>query len=291
MKKRARPARAAAAALSSPRPPRRATSKRHDDHRRRQLVRLAARLDLDACARLGVRLHGQYSPVGSGAGIAAITNRQVDFGASDAPLTPDQSTACKGCVQIPWALAGDRRSPYNVPGAPVHLNLDGDVIAKIFLGQITNWNDPAIKALNKGASMPDLKITPVFRSDGSGTTYNFTDYLSAVSPALEVEGRQLDQPVNFPTGIGAQRLGRRRRRRLAHAGRASPTSTSRSRSRTTSSSRRSGTRPASSSSRASAASRRPRRAFTKVPAEQRAAHRQPAEVGAARVPDLRPTPT
>src|SRR6478609_106247 len=122
----------------------------------------------------------QYSPVGSGAGIAAITSRQVDFGASDAPLTPDQATACKGCVQIPWALSATSIA-YNVPGAPAHLKLDGTTIAKIFLGQITNWNDPAIKALNKGASLPDLKITPIYRSDGSGTTYNFTDYLSHVS--------------------------------------------------------------------------------------------------------------
>ena len=90
----------------------------------------------------------QYSPVGSGAGIAAITNRQVDFGASDAPLTPDQKAACKDCVQIPWALSATSVA-YNVPGAPTHVKLDGKTIAKIFLGQITNWNDPAIKALNK----------------------------------------------------------------------------------------------------------------------------------------------
>ena len=96
----------------------------------------------------------QYSPVGSGAGIAAITNRQVDFGASDAPLTPDQATACKGCVQIPWALSATSVA-YNVPGAPAHLQpRRATSIAKIFLGKITNWNDPAIKALNPGASMP-----------------------------------------------------------------------------------------------------------------------------------------
>src|SRR5689334_4311150 len=116
----------------------------------------------------------QYSPVGSGAGIAAITNRQVDFGASDAPLSPDQATACKGCVQIPWALSATSVA-YNVPGAPVHLHLDGTTLANIFLGNITNWNDAAIAKLNPGANMPNLKITPIFRSDGSGTTYNFTD--------------------------------------------------------------------------------------------------------------------
>ena len=96
---------AVAAALSLTATAATATSKRHDDHRRRQLLRLTARLDLDARPRLGVRILGAVRPVGSGAGIAAITNRQVDFGASDAPLTPDQTTACNGCVQIPWALS------------------------------------------------------------------------------------------------------------------------------------------------------------------------------------------
>jgi phosphate transport system substrate-binding protein len=144
----------------------------------------------------------QYSPVGSGAGIAAITNRQVDFGASDAPLTPDQAAACKGCVQIPWALSATSIA-YNVPGAPVHLNLDGPTIAKIFLGQITNWNDAAIKALNKGASLPDLKITPIYRSDGSGTTYNFTDYLSGVSSDWKSKVGN-STSVQFPAGQGAR---------------------------------------------------------------------------------------
>jgi phosphate transport system substrate-binding protein len=144
----------------------------------------------------------QYSPVGSGAGIAAITNRQVDFGASDAPLSPDQATACKGCVQIPWALSATSVA-YNVPGAPVHLNLDGKTIAKIFLGQISNWNDAAIKALNKGANLPDLKITPIYRSDGSGTTYNFTDYLSAVSSDFKSKVGN-STAVTFPAGIGAR---------------------------------------------------------------------------------------
>jgi len=144
----------------------------------------------------------QYSAVGSGAGISAVTSRQVDFGASDAPLTPDQATACKSCVQIPWALSATSVA-YNVPGAPSHLNLDGKTISKIFLGQITNWSDPAIKALNKGANLPDLKITPIFRSDGSGTTYNFTDYLSAVNPEFKSKVGN-STAVTFPTGIGAR---------------------------------------------------------------------------------------
>jgi len=147
----------------------------------------------------------QYSAVGSGAGIAAITNRQVDFGASDAPLSPDQAAACKGCVQIPWALAATSVA-YNVPGAPVHLRLDGATIANIFLGKITNWNDAAIAKLNPGANMPDLKITPVFRSDASGTSYNFTDYLSAVSPEWKSKVGNSTQP-SFPAGVGAKGSG------------------------------------------------------------------------------------
>jgi phosphate transport system substrate-binding protein len=144
----------------------------------------------------------QYSGVGSGAGIAAITNHQVDFGASDAPLTPDQESACSDCVQIPWALSA-MAIAYNVPGAPVHVNLDGATISRIFLGQITNWNDPPIKALNTGASMPDLKITPVFRSDGSGSSYALTDYLSSVNGTWKTKIGVSTQPA-FPAGQGAK---------------------------------------------------------------------------------------
>ncbi len=144
----------------------------------------------------------QYSAVGSGAGIAAITANQVDFGASDAPLNPAQQSACPDCIQIPWALSATAVA-YNVPGAPVHVNLDGNTISKIFLGQITNWNDPAIAALNKGAKLPDLKITPVFRSDGSGTSYNFTDYLSSVNGTWKTKIGVSTQPA-FPAGQGAK---------------------------------------------------------------------------------------
>jgi phosphate transport system substrate-binding protein len=144
----------------------------------------------------------QYSAVGSGAGINAIIQKQVDFGASDAPLSPDQATACGDCVQIPWALSAVSVF-YNVPGAPTHVKLDGATISKIFLGQITNWNDPAIANLNKGASLPNLKITPVFRSDGSGTSYAFTDYLSAVNAGWKTKIGVSTQPA-FPAGQGAK---------------------------------------------------------------------------------------
>jgi phosphate transport system substrate-binding protein len=144
----------------------------------------------------------QYSGVGSGAGIAAITANQVDFGASDAPLNPAQQQACPDCTQIPWALSATAVA-YNVPGAPAHLNLDGSTISKIFLGEITNWNDSAISKLNKGANLPNLKITPVFRSDGSGTSYNFTDYLSSVNSEWKNKIGTSTQPA-FPAGQGAK---------------------------------------------------------------------------------------
>jgi len=144
----------------------------------------------------------QYSAVGSGAGIAAITNKQVDFGASDAPFSPDQQSACSDCVQIPWALSAISVF-YNVPGAPVHVRLDGNTISKIFLGEITNWNDPAIAKLNPGANFPDLKITPVWRSDGSGSSYAFTDYLSAVNGEWKTKIGVSTQPA-FPSGEGAK---------------------------------------------------------------------------------------
>ena len=143
-----------------------------------------------------------YSPVGSGAGIAAITARQVDFGASDAPLSPDQFTACNGCVQIPWALSATSII-YNLNGVPNDLHMTGSVLAQIYLGQIKKWNDPAIKALNPKVNLPSTDITPVYRSDNSGTSYNFTDYLSAVSPAWKAKvGRGVN--ANWPAGQGGK---------------------------------------------------------------------------------------
>ena len=142
----------------------------------------------------------QYSGVGSGAGIAAITARTVDFGASDAPLTPDQFTACKGCVQIPWALSATAVI-YNLDGAKNLLHMNGATLAKIFSGQISEWNDPAIQALNKGVTLPSTKIATVHRSDNSGTTYNFTDFLSSSSGTWKSQyGKAV--AVNWPNGAG-----------------------------------------------------------------------------------------
>jgi phosphate transport system substrate-binding protein len=144
----------------------------------------------------------QYSPVGSGAGVAAITARTVDFGASDAPLTPDQFTACNGCVQIPWALSATSVM-YNLPGVKNLLHMDGPTLAKIFMGQITSWDDAAIKAINPGVNLPSTKISIAHRSDNSGTTFNFTDYLSSVSPSWKSTiGNGV--AVNWPVGSGGR---------------------------------------------------------------------------------------
>jgi phosphate transport system substrate-binding protein len=143
-----------------------------------------------------------YSPIGSGGGIAAITARTVDFGASDAPLSPDQFTACKGCVQIPWALSATAVI-YNVPGAPQGLKLSPAVIAQMYLGFIKKWNSPSIRKDNPGVNLPDLNVTPVYRSDSSGTTYNFTDFLSKTSTAWKSRVGN-STSVNWPTGIGAR---------------------------------------------------------------------------------------
>jgi phosphate transport system substrate-binding protein len=144
----------------------------------------------------------QYSPIGSGGGIAAITARTVDFGATDAPLTPDQFSACNGCVQIPWALSATSIF-YNLEGVKNLLHMDGPTLAKIYLGEITQWDDPAIKALNKGVNLPNTKIATVHRSDNSGTTYNFTDYLQTVSATWKSKlGRGV--AVNWPVGTGGR---------------------------------------------------------------------------------------
>jgi phosphate transport system substrate-binding protein len=147
-------------------------------------------------------VHVNYNPIGSGGGIAAISNRSVDFGASDAPLTSDQFAACNGCVQIPWALSATSIA-YNLNGAVPHLRMSGPVLAKIYLGKITSWDDPAIKKLNPGKTLPSEKITPIFRSDASGTSYNFTEYLSSVSHEF---GSQVGKgtQVNFPAGVGGK---------------------------------------------------------------------------------------
>jgi phosphate transport system substrate-binding protein len=161
---------------------------------------LVSQWTADYSKRAGVTV--TYGAIGSGGGIGAITDRSVDFGASDAPLTPDQQKACNGCVEIPWALGGTSIA-YNVSGAPQHLRLTGPVLADIYLGKVKTWNDAAIQKLNPNTHLPSTRITPVFRSDASGTSFNFTDYLAAVSPDAKSRVGVTTQPA-FPTGIGAK---------------------------------------------------------------------------------------
>ena len=143
-----------------------------------------------------------YNAVGSGTGIADISAGTVDFGASDAPLSPTQAAGCHNCIQIPWALSATGVG-YNVPGAGHKLKLTGPVLAGIYLGQITNWDAPQISRLNKGVHLPNLKITPVFRTDGSGDTYAFTNYLSHISSTWKSKVG-LGTSVSFPTGVGGK---------------------------------------------------------------------------------------
>jgi phosphate transport system substrate-binding protein len=141
-----------------------------------------------------------YGAIGSGGGIEQITARSVDMGASDAPLNAAQLTAAKGVIQFPWSL-GAVVPAYNLKGAPDHIKLTGQVLADMFLGNVTTWNDPAIAKLNPGVKLPATKVTPVYRTDGSGDTYAFTDYLSKVSPAFSSKVGVGTQ-VKFPTGVG-----------------------------------------------------------------------------------------
>jgi phosphate transport system substrate-binding protein len=144
-----------------------------------------------------------YGAIGSGGGIDQITSRTVDFGASDAPLTEEQFEEANGVEQIPWALSGTVPA-YNVSGAPKNLKLNGEVLSGIYLGTITSWDDPAIAKLNPGAGLPSTKITPVYRSDGSGDTYAFTNYLSTVDPEFKSKVGTSTE-VKFPTGVGAEK--------------------------------------------------------------------------------------
>src|ERR1035437_4761356 len=146
-----------------------------------------------------------YSPVGSSAGIAAISARQVDFGASDVPMNASELAAAKGgrVTQVPDAL-GAEGVAYNLDlPAGARLHLTGPVLARIFLRQITRWDDPAITALNPGITLPPAPITVVHRSDGSGTTYIFSNYLSSVDPAWAATVGT-GKTLNWPVGEGAE---------------------------------------------------------------------------------------
>jgi len=144
-----------------------------------------------------------YAAVGSSAGIAAIGARQVDFGASDVPMSASEQAAATGgpVTQVPVDLGGEGIA-YNLPlPAGARLHLTGPVLAAIYLGQISRWNDPALTALNPGLSLPAAQINIVHRSDGSGTTYIFSNYLSSVDPAWAAKvgtGKTLTWPAGEP---------------------------------------------------------------------------------------------
>ncbi|NYB77304.1 MAG: phosphate ABC transporter substrate-binding protein PstS, partial [Stenotrophomonas maltophilia] len=143
-----------------------------------------------------------YQSIGSGGGIAQIKAKTVDFGSSDAPLKPEDLAAA-GLAQFPSVIGGVV-PVVNVAGiAPGALKLDGAVLANIFLGKIKTWNDPAIAALNPGVTLPNAKVTVVHRSDGSGTTFNFVNYLSKVSPEWKSSVGE-GTSVQWPAGIGGK---------------------------------------------------------------------------------------
>jgi len=143
-----------------------------------------------------------YQSIGSGGGIRQHTEKTVQFAASDAPLTDEQFAAAPSSLHIPMTIGGVAIT-YNVPGIPTGLRFSGELIAEIFLGSVTQWNDPKIVEPNPSISLPDQNIVVVHRSDGSGTTYIFTNYLSDISQQWKTTvGKSTS--VNWPVGIGGK---------------------------------------------------------------------------------------
>jgi len=146
-----------------------------------------------------------YQSVGSGAGILQLTNKTVDFGDSDAPLNADQTKATGGegaVLHIPMA-SGAVVVTYNIPGVTGALNLTGKDLADIYLGKVTKWNSPEIKATNKNVNLPDLPIVVIHRSDGSGTSFIFTDFLTKVNTEWATKVKAASAP-NWPAGLGGK---------------------------------------------------------------------------------------
>lgn len=148
----------------------------------------------------GTRIN--YQSIGSGGGIAQIMAKTIDFGASDAPLTP-QALQAEGLVQFPLVIGGVVPVVHLEGVAPGALRLDGHTLGRIFLGDIRKWNDPAIVALNPEAPLPDAEVAVVHRADGSGTTWIFTHYLSRVSPEWQ-EKVGAGRAVDWPCGMGGK---------------------------------------------------------------------------------------
>ena len=156
----------------------------------------------DAYTKVDPSVRFNYQSIGSGGGQKQIMAQTVDFGASAGPMSDDNLSKAPGkLLHIP-TVAGADVVAYNLPGNP-SLKLDADTIAGIFLGEIKKWNDPKIAALNSGVTLPDQEIVVVHRSDGSGTTYIWTDYLSKISPEWKTKVGT-NTSVNWPTGIGGK---------------------------------------------------------------------------------------
>jgi phosphate transport system substrate-binding protein len=144
-----------------------------------------------------------YQSIGSGGGIRQVTNQTVFFGATDGPMTNEQLLAAPSKIlHFPTVLGADV-PVYNIPGVRAELKFTGTVLADIFLGKITKWNDPAIVKLNSGVNLPSTDITVVHRSDGSGTTYIWVDYLAKVSPEWKSKVG-VATSVNWPVGLGGK---------------------------------------------------------------------------------------
>ena len=156
----------------------------------------------DAYTQVDPSVRFNYQSIGSGGGQKQIIARTVDFGASDGPMSDDNLAKAPGKILHIPTVAGADVITYNLPGNP-KLKLDSDTIANIFLGTITKWNDPKIAALNPGVNLPALPVIVVHRSDGSGTSYIFTDYLSNISPVwADTVGKGTS--VKWPTGLGGK---------------------------------------------------------------------------------------
>ena len=144
-----------------------------------------------------------YQSIGSGGGIRQVTNQTVFFGATDGPMTNEQLQAAPGkLLHFPTVLGADV-PVYNIPGVTAELKFSGAALADIFLGKITKWNDPVIARLNAGVTLPATDITVVHRSDGSGTTYIWVDYLAKVSTEWKTKVG-VATSVNWPTGVGGK---------------------------------------------------------------------------------------
>jgi len=143
-----------------------------------------------------------YQAIGSGGGIRQITERTVDFGASDGPMTAEQLQNASGIMHFPTVM-GAVVPVYNIPGVDAELKFTGHVLADIFMGKITKWNDKTITSLNPGVNLPDTDITVVHRADGSGTTYIFADYLAKVSPEWRTKVG-VSTSLKWPVGVGGK---------------------------------------------------------------------------------------